>query len=127
MIVVNEIHDFEEIPPQVQYFVVFGSTNNQALTNLVGACCLYATPAFVKQAHAKTQPRAVKDRSPCAYGRFRPLAHTHLPCRAPEGRSPCACLTKSPGKEPSEDGMFPNKGGKSYCWDEKYDYLCVVI
>ena len=25
MIVVNEIHDFEEIPPQVQYFVVFGS------------------------------------------------------------------------------------------------------
>lgn len=26
MIVVNEIHDFEEIPPQVQYFVVFGST-----------------------------------------------------------------------------------------------------
>ena len=25
MIVVNEIHDFEEIPPQVQYFDVFGS------------------------------------------------------------------------------------------------------
>ena len=25
MIVVNEIHDFEEIPPQVQHFVVFGS------------------------------------------------------------------------------------------------------
>lgn len=24
MIVVNEIHDFEEIPPQVQHFVVFG-------------------------------------------------------------------------------------------------------
>lgn len=28
MIVVNEIHDFEEIPPQVQYFVVFGSTKD---------------------------------------------------------------------------------------------------
>jgi hypothetical protein len=33
MIVVNEIHDFEEIPPQVQYFVVFGgrkSTSSNA-------------------------------------------------------------------------------------------------
>jgi hypothetical protein len=30
MIVVNEIHDFEEIPPQVQYFVVFGSKKASA-------------------------------------------------------------------------------------------------
>ena len=30
MIVVNEIHDFEEIPPQVQYFVVFGSQKASA-------------------------------------------------------------------------------------------------
>ena len=30
MIVVNEIHNFEEIPPQVQYCVVFGSKKASA-------------------------------------------------------------------------------------------------
>ena len=29
MIVVNEIHDFEEIPPQVQHFTVLGSPSGQ--------------------------------------------------------------------------------------------------
>lgn len=39
MIVVNEIHDFEEIPPQVQYFVVFGSKKASATADAF--FCLY--------------------------------------------------------------------------------------
>jgi hypothetical protein len=38
MIVVNEIHDFEEIPPQVQYFVVFGSQKASATAGAFFVC-----------------------------------------------------------------------------------------
>ena len=38
MIVVNEIHDFEEIPPQVQYFVVFGSKKASATADAFFIC-----------------------------------------------------------------------------------------
>ena len=38
MIVVNEIHDFEEIPPQVQYFVVFGSQKASATADAFFVC-----------------------------------------------------------------------------------------
>ena len=52
MIVVNEIHDFEEIPPQVQYFVVFGSQKASATADAF--FCLYFNQLSVGKDIRKT-------------------------------------------------------------------------
>ncbi len=54
MIVVNEIHDFEEIPPQVQHFAVSGSKKASATAG-----------AFFCARNKKTRLRGVRANQLC--------------------------------------------------------------
>ena len=54
MIVVNEIHNFEEIPPQVQYCVVFGSKKASAT-----AGAFFALETTKKRASGSTRESVV--------------------------------------------------------------------